>query len=170
MPGLHRHERRPSGSYPHFSGDTVLLAAVPPILLKSPNNPEGLPIEVFDSLRRCPRARWISSGSGVCRPASRTRTTASRPFQKPTSPNTSRSSTSRPWSCTRPGDEEDTACSPNGNKRIKVHQPPIRRTRSSGIPLGTGLSPQRGFLKSGNTWRLAHTRRARCQPFTPKQS
>jgi non-heme chloroperoxidase len=29
----------------------VLLAAVPPILLKSPTNPEGLPIEVFDNLR-----------------------------------------------------------------------------------------------------------------------
>ena len=29
----------------------VLLAAVPPILLKSATNPEGLPIEVFDSLR-----------------------------------------------------------------------------------------------------------------------
>ncbi len=29
----------------------VLLAAVPPIMLKSATNPEGLPIEVFDSLR-----------------------------------------------------------------------------------------------------------------------
>jgi non-heme chloroperoxidase len=29
----------------------VLIAAVPPILLKSPTNPEGLPLEVFDSLR-----------------------------------------------------------------------------------------------------------------------
>ena len=29
----------------------VLLAAVPPIMLKSPANPEGLPIEVFDKLR-----------------------------------------------------------------------------------------------------------------------
>jgi non-heme chloroperoxidase len=29
----------------------VLIAAVPPILLKSANNPEGLPIEVFDGLR-----------------------------------------------------------------------------------------------------------------------
>src|SRR6478609_8835669 len=29
----------------------VLLAAVPPIMLKSAANPEGLPIEVFDSLR-----------------------------------------------------------------------------------------------------------------------
>ena len=29
----------------------VLIAAVPPIMLKSATNPEGLPIEVFDSLR-----------------------------------------------------------------------------------------------------------------------
>jgi non-heme chloroperoxidase len=30
----------------------VLIAAVPPLLLKTPANPEGLPIEVFDNLRR----------------------------------------------------------------------------------------------------------------------
>ena len=29
----------------------VLIAAVPPIMVKSPTNPEGLPIEVFDGLR-----------------------------------------------------------------------------------------------------------------------
>jgi non-heme chloroperoxidase len=29
----------------------VLLAAVPPIMLKSPTNPEGLPLDVFDNLR-----------------------------------------------------------------------------------------------------------------------
>ena len=29
----------------------VLLAAVPPIMLKSAANPEGLPIEVFDNIR-----------------------------------------------------------------------------------------------------------------------
>src|SRR5215472_2164501 len=29
----------------------VLVAAVPPIMLKSPGNPEGLPIEVFDAIR-----------------------------------------------------------------------------------------------------------------------
>src|SRR5262249_39776228 len=29
----------------------VLVAAVPPIMLKSESNPEGLPIEVFDNLR-----------------------------------------------------------------------------------------------------------------------
>ena len=30
----------------------VLLAAVPPIMLKSATNPEGLPMEVFDNLRK----------------------------------------------------------------------------------------------------------------------
>src|SRR5690348_18202190 len=30
----------------------VLIAAVPPILVKSATNPEGIPIEVFDQLRR----------------------------------------------------------------------------------------------------------------------
>jgi len=30
----------------------VLIAAVPPILLKSPSNPEGVPIELFDQLRK----------------------------------------------------------------------------------------------------------------------
>src|SRR4051812_23829946 len=30
----------------------ILIAAVPPILVKSASNPEGLPIEVFDELRR----------------------------------------------------------------------------------------------------------------------
>jgi non-heme chloroperoxidase len=30
----------------------VLIAAVPPIMLKSPSNPEGLPLEVFDTMRR----------------------------------------------------------------------------------------------------------------------
>src|SRR6187549_3367497 len=29
----------------------VLIAAVPPIMLKTPANPEGLPIEVFDGIR-----------------------------------------------------------------------------------------------------------------------
>src|SRR5438552_9542182 len=31
----------------------VLIAAVPPILVKSASNPEGVPIEVFVGLRRC---------------------------------------------------------------------------------------------------------------------
>jgi non-heme chloroperoxidase len=30
----------------------ILIAAVPPIMLKTPANPEGLPMEVFDNLRR----------------------------------------------------------------------------------------------------------------------
>jgi len=30
----------------------VLISAVPPVMLKSPSNPEGLPIEVFDDLRK----------------------------------------------------------------------------------------------------------------------
>src|SRR6476619_4791754 len=30
----------------------VLIAAVPPLMLKSAANPEGLPIEVFDNMRR----------------------------------------------------------------------------------------------------------------------
>src|SRR4029079_19160749 len=29
----------------------VLIAAVPPLMVKTPANPEGLPLEVFDSLR-----------------------------------------------------------------------------------------------------------------------
>jgi non-heme chloroperoxidase len=74
----------------------VLVAAVPPIMLKSAANPDGLPIEVFDNLRRASRRialsstktwryrstaptgpgpryrreRWISSGCGACRPVS----------------------------------------------------------------------------------------------------
>jgi len=30
----------------------VLIAAVPPIVVKTPNNPEGLPIELFDGMRK----------------------------------------------------------------------------------------------------------------------
>src|SRR3954453_8850412 len=29
----------------------VLIAAVPPLIVKTPNNPEGLPIELFDGIR-----------------------------------------------------------------------------------------------------------------------
>ena len=32
----------------------VLIAAVPPLMLKTPANPEGLPIEVFDNMRSRP--------------------------------------------------------------------------------------------------------------------
>ena len=93
----------------------VLIAAVPPIMLKTAANPEGLPIEVFDGMRaglargplavlqgpgrpvlrrqpararRSRRACSISSGSGACRPASRTPTSASRPSPRPISPRT----------------------------------------------------------------------------------
>ena len=102
----------------------VLIAAVPPIMVKTADNPEGLPMEVFDGMRaslikdrsqyyrdlarrvlrrqptrreRLARASSNSSGSGACRPASRTPTTASRPSPRRTSPRTSRSSTSRRW-------------------------------------------------------------------------
>ena len=95
----------------------VLIAAVPPIMLKTAANPEGLPMEVFDDMRaglaedrvavlqgpgavrstaptgRAPRSRRAcstSSGSGACRPASRTPTRASRPSPRPTSPRTSK--------------------------------------------------------------------------------
>jgi non-heme chloroperoxidase len=92
----------------------VLVAAVPPIMLKSAANPEGLPMEVFDAIRagvagdrslyykdlaiafmgptglarRYRKAFLINSGCGVCRPVSRTLTKASRHFPKPTSPRT----------------------------------------------------------------------------------
>ena len=105
----------------------VLIAAVPPLMLKTAANPEGLPMEVFDGIRaalakdrsqfykdfaiavlrrqpararRSRRARSTSSGCGACRPASRTPTTASRRSPRPTSPRTSRSSTCRRWCCT----------------------------------------------------------------------
>ena len=101
----------------------ALVSAVPPVMLKSAANQEGLPIEVFDRLRagrrplpvlqgpatpfyganrpgaRSRRAYWISSGCGACSPASRTPTRASRPSPRPTSPRISRRSTSRPWFC-----------------------------------------------------------------------
>jgi pimeloyl-ACP methyl ester carboxylesterase len=103
----------------------VLIAAVPPIMLKTASNPEGLPIEVFDDMRtaltkdrsqfykdlaiafyganregpRSPREFWISSGFGACRPASRMPMKASRPSPRPISPKTSRSSMYQPWLC-----------------------------------------------------------------------
>jgi pimeloyl-ACP methyl ester carboxylesterase len=77
----------------------VLIAAVPPALVKSPADPDGLPIELFDGLRsglandraqfykefavpfyganrpgaKVSQASSTSSGSGGCRAASRTR-------------------------------------------------------------------------------------------------
>ena len=81
----------------HGTGRVVkaaLISAVPPIMLKSDANPEGLPIEVFDGMRaslakdrsqfykdlavqfygadrpapRSPRACSTSSGCGACSP------------------------------------------------------------------------------------------------------
>jgi pimeloyl-ACP methyl ester carboxylesterase len=103
----------------------LIAAAVPPVMLKSQANSEGLPIEAFDNLRssilkdrsqfykdlrypftaptdkvpRCHMVFWISSGFGACRPASRTPTKASRPSPRPISSATSRRSMSRPWLC-----------------------------------------------------------------------
>jgi non-heme chloroperoxidase len=104
----------------------VLVAAVPPIMLKTAANSEGLPMEVFDNMRssltkdrsqfykdlatpfygankrvqKSPRACSINSGCGACRAASSTPTKASKPSPRPTSPRTSKGSISRPWSCT----------------------------------------------------------------------
>ena len=99
----------------------VLIGAIPPLMLQTPANPGGLPLKVFDDIRagvlkdrsqffkdlsvpffganragaRYPRASATRSGCSACRPASRTRTTASRSSRRPTSPKTSRRSTSR---------------------------------------------------------------------------
>src|SRR5215216_1790946 len=104
----------------------VLIAAVPPLMLKTSANPEGLPWRSSTTcgaaLRRTARnstrtwrhnstvpiglgprslrGYWISSGSGACRLASSTRTRASRPSLRLISPRTSRRSMSRLWSCT----------------------------------------------------------------------
>ena len=95
---------------------TVLIGAVPPLMLKSETNPEGLPMEVFDNLRsgitkdrsqfykdlaipfygaNRPSAKvsqgiWISFGCGVCMLVSRTPMKASRPSPKPISQRISR--------------------------------------------------------------------------------
>ena len=45
----------------------VLMSAVPPIMVKSPNNPDGLPISVFDDLRKslaANRAQFYHDCSG----------------------------------------------------------------------------------------------------------
>jgi non-heme chloroperoxidase len=104
----------------------VLISAVPPIMLKSAANPEGLSMEVFDNLRSGiakDRSQFYKDlatsfyganrpGAKVSRgtldqfwlwsmqPASRTPMKASRPFLRPISPRTSRRSMSGPWSCT----------------------------------------------------------------------
>ena len=97
----------------------ALISAVPPIMIQSDSNPEGLPIKVFDDIRaawpmigrsstrtwrprstaptcrgpKSPREYSISSGSGACSLDKRMHMSASRPFRKRTSERTSRSST-----------------------------------------------------------------------------
>ena len=82
--GVRRHACGPR------QGPLAVLQGSAPIRSTAPTGPA----------RRSRRGRSISSGSGACRPASRTPTKASRPSPRPTSPRTSRSSTYRPWSCT----------------------------------------------------------------------
>ena len=103
----------------------VLIGAVPPVMVKSAANPDGVPIEVFDGLRsgvakdrsqfwktspscstapigqarKSRRGCWISSGYGACRAVSRMFMTASRHFPRPTFMRISRKSTCQPWSC-----------------------------------------------------------------------
>ena len=91
----------------------VLIGAVPPLMLKTPANPDGLPIDAFDAIRAgvlADRSQFfmdltlpfygynrpgakVSQGvrdsfwlQGMHGRASRTRSTASRPSPKPTSP------------------------------------------------------------------------------------
>jgi non-heme chloroperoxidase len=56
----------------------VLISAVPPIMVKSENNPGGLPIEVFDGFRQrlLPTAR---SSISISRPARSTASTGRAP-------------------------------------------------------------------------------------------
>ena len=103
----------------------VLVSAVPPVMLKSDTNLEGLPIEVLDGLR----AGLVKDRSQFYKDLATTFYGANRPGAKvsqgvldqfwlwsmqsglknayqsikafsETSPKTSRKSTSRPWSCT----------------------------------------------------------------------
>jgi non-heme chloroperoxidase len=53
----------------------VLVAAVPPIMLKTASNPEGLPMEVFDGFRKA-RPTTARSSSTTCPPAPSTASTA----------------------------------------------------------------------------------------------
>ena len=115
---LHRRRRSHPLHWPprhEARAKAVLIAAVPPLLLKTrresrrhcrwkssmgfgPHWPttvrSSTRISPFRSMaptgraRKSRKARSISSGSGACRPGSRTRTTASRHFPKPTSPRT----------------------------------------------------------------------------------
>ena len=93
----------------------VLVSAVPPFLLRTPDNPGGVPIAVFDAIRRRrwqivprptrtsptgrssvptgpaptrPAASATRSGCRACNPAIATPWTASRRSPRPTSPRT----------------------------------------------------------------------------------
>ena len=96
----------------------VLIAAVPPIMVKSAANSDGIPIEVFDGSRsglakdrsqfykdfalpfyganrpvqRSRRECSTNSGFGACKEARRISMTPSKHFPRPTSPKTSRNS------------------------------------------------------------------------------
>lgn len=100
----------------------ALISAVPPIMIQSDENPEGLPIKAFDDIRagvandrsqfykdlatpfyganmpgqRFPREYLISSGSGACSLGRRTHTNASRLSRKLISGRISRSSMFQP--------------------------------------------------------------------------
>ena len=95
----------------------VLIGAVPPLMLKTPANPGGLPMEVFDGIRAgvlADRSQFFKdltepfyganrpgregvagraatrSGCRGCRPATRARSTASRRSRRRTSPRISK--------------------------------------------------------------------------------
>jgi non-heme chloroperoxidase len=56
----------------------VLIGAVPPIMLKTPDNPNGLPMEVFDGFRAA-LAATARSSSRMCRRARSSASTAPAP-------------------------------------------------------------------------------------------
>ena len=101
----------------------VLVSSVPPFMLRTEDNPGGVPIEVFDGLREgslkdrsqlykdlaggpffgknkgldVSQACRTHSGARACRPATRTPTTRSRRSRRPTCATISQSSTSPRW-------------------------------------------------------------------------
>ena len=64
----------------------VLIAAVPPVLVKSPTNPEGLPIEVFDGLRTAARQRSCAVLQGVRAPVLRRQSPGGQGLAGPAGP------------------------------------------------------------------------------------
>ncbi len=105
----------------------VLIAAVPPIMVKSATNPEGLPIEVFDDMR-----------------SSRMPMKASRPSPRLISPKISRSSMSQPWLCT----VRTTRSFPS--KTQLRNQPGSSKTRRKSIILAR-LMASRPHFRIGST-------------------